>query len=91
VSPSLLIRAQDGTPLNADLNVNVIFHNRSGESVTAMLHFKLSEKFNFGYLYDWLTADIRKFSNGTHEFILNYRVRIHGIHKDVLCPQPFTR
>jgi type IX secretion system PorP/SprF family membrane protein len=97
-NPSLLIRAQEGTPLNADINVNVIFHNlistgvsyRTGESFTTLLNFKLSEKFNFGYSYDWITSDIRKFSNGTHEFMLNYRVRIRGIHKDVYCPQPFT-
>jgi type IX secretion system PorP/SprF family membrane protein len=99
VSPSLLIRAQEGTPLNADINVNVIFYDlistglsyRTGESITTLLNFKLSEKFNFGYSYDWVTADIRKFSNGTHEFMLNYRVRIRGIHKNVLCPQPFNR
>ena len=99
IIPSLLIRAQEGTPLNADVNVNVIFHNlistglsyRIGESVTTMLHFKLSEKFNFGYSYDWITGDIRKYSNGTHEFMLNYRVRIRGIHKNVYCPQPFAR
>jgi type IX secretion system PorP/SprF family membrane protein len=99
VNPSLLIRAQEGTPLNADINVAVVFHNlistglsyRTGESFTTLLHFKLSEKFNFGYSYDWITADIRKFSNGTHEFMLNYRVRIQGIHRDVLCPQPFAR
>jgi type IX secretion system PorP/SprF family membrane protein len=98
VSPSLLIRAQEGTPLNADVNVNVIFHDlvstgvsyRTGESFTTMLHFKLSEKFNFGYSYDWITSEIRRFSNGTHEFMLNYRVRIQGIHRDVYCPQPFS-
>ena len=99
VNPSLLIRAQEGTPLNADINVAVVFHNlistglsyRTGESLTSLLHFKLSEKFNFGYSYDWITGDIRKFSNGTHEFMLNYRVRIQGIHRNVLCPQPFSR
>lgn len=98
VSPSFLIRAQEGTPLNADINLNVIFHDlisagvsyRTGESVTTLLNFKLSEKFNFGYSYDWITSDIRKFSNGTHEFMLNYRVRLRGIHRDVECPQYFS-
>lgn len=98
VNPSLLVRAQDGTPLSADINVNVVFHNlvgtgvsyRTGESFTTLLNFKLSEKFNFGYSYDWVTSDIRRYSNGTHEFMLNYRVRIRGIHKDVYCPQAFS-
>lgn len=98
ISPSFLIRAQEGTPLNADINLNVIFHNlisagvsyRTGESVTTLLNFKLSEKFNFGYSYDWVTSDIRQYSNGTHEFMLNYRVRLRGIHRDVECPQYFS-
>ena len=98
VNPSLLIRAQEGTPLSADVNVNVVFHNligagvsyRTGESFTTLLNFKLSEKFNFGYSYDWVTSDIRKYSNGTHEFMLNYRVRIRGVHKDIYCPQTFS-
>jgi len=98
VSPSLLIRAQEGTPLNADINLNVIFHDlisagvsyRTGESITTLLNFKLSEKFNFGYSYDWTTSEIRKYSNGSHEFMLNYRVRIRGIHRDVECPQYFS-
>lgn len=97
-SPSLLIRAQDGTPLNADVNMTLIFHDlistgvsyRTGESVITLLNFKLSEKFNFGYSYDWSVSKIRRFSNGTHEFMLNYRVRIRGLHKDVECPQYFS-
>lgn len=98
LSPSLLIRAQEGTPLNADINLNAIFNDlisagvsyRIGESITTLLNFKLSEKFNFGYSYDWTTSEIRRYSNGTHEFMLNYRVRIRGIHRDVECPQYFS-
>jgi type IX secretion system PorP/SprF family membrane protein len=98
LSPSFLIRAQEGTPLNADVNLQMIFHDlisagvsyRTEESFTTLLNFKLSEKFNFGYSYDWVTADIRRFSNGTHEFMLNYRVRLRGIHRDVECPAYFS-
>jgi type IX secretion system PorP/SprF family membrane protein len=70
IMPSLLIRAQEGTPLNADVECQrnlpqfgqhwcFLSHWRS---FTTMLHFKLSEKFNFGYSYDWITGDIRKYS-----------------------------
>ena len=84
--------------MNADINLNVIFHDlisagvsyRTGESFTTLLNFKLSEKFNFGYSYDWVTSDIRNYSMGTHEFMLNYRVRLRGIHRDVECPQYFS-
>ncbi|MEJ7646245.1 MAG: type IX secretion system membrane protein PorP/SprF [Chryseolinea sp.] len=98
LSPSFLIRAQEGTPLNADINLTLIVHDlvsagvsyRTEESVSTLLNFKLSEKFYFGYSYDWVTADIRRYSNGTHEFMLNYRVRLRGIHRNVACPSYFS-
>lgn len=98
LSPSVLIRAQEGSPLNADFNLNLILHDlvsagvsyRTEESISTLLNFKLSEKFNFGYSYDWLTSDIRRYANGTHEFMLNYRVRIRGIHRNVECPSYFS-
>jgi type IX secretion system PorP/SprF family membrane protein len=97
-SPSFLIRAQDGSPLGFDLNINVIFYDlisvgssyRSGDAVVAFVNFKLSEKLHFSYSYDMTTSDINRYSMGTHEFMLNYRVSFRGIHKDVECPYYFS-
>lgn len=96
-NPSVLIRAQDGTPLSADLNFNFVFYDqvsvgtsyRMGDAIMTFVNFKLSEKFHFGYSYDWTTSDIRRYSKGTHEVMLNYRVRIRGIHKNLECPGYF--
>lgn len=98
VSPSFLLRVQDGTPLNADFNLNVIFYDlisvgtsyRTGDGIVTFLNFKLSEKFHFAYSYDWTISDIRRFSRGSHEFMLNYRVRIPGLHRDLECPYYFS-
>jgi type IX secretion system PorP/SprF family membrane protein len=98
LSPSILVRAQEGTPLNADFNLNLILHDivsvggsyRTGDGIVTLLNFKLSEKFYFGYSYDWTTSDIHRFSKGTHEFMLNYRTRLRGIHRDVECPYYFS-
>jgi type IX secretion system PorP/SprF family membrane protein len=94
VSPSFLLRVQDGTPLSADINLNVIFYDqisighsyRTGDAIITFLSFKLSEKFHFVYSYDWTTSAIRNYSRGTHEFTLNFRTRIRNVHKDVECP-----
>lgn len=98
VSPSLLLRVQDGTPLSADINLNVIFYDlislgtsyRTGDAVVAFLNFKLSEKFHFAYSYDYTLSDINQYSRGTHEFMINYRTRLRRIHKDVECPYYFS-
>ncbi|HEY9046399.1 MAG TPA: type IX secretion system membrane protein PorP/SprF [Ohtaekwangia sp.] len=98
ISPSFLLRVQDGTPLSADINVNVIFQDlisignsyRTGDAIITFISFKLSEKFQFVYSYDWTTSSIGGYSKGTHEFMINYRTRIRRVHKDVECPYFFT-
>jgi type IX secretion system PorP/SprF family membrane protein len=94
VSPSFLLRVQEGTPLSADINLNVIFYDqisignsyRTGDAIVTFVSFKLSEKFHFVYSYDWTTSAIGSYSKGTHEFTINFRTRIRNVHKDVECP-----
>lgn len=95
MNPSILIRTQEGQPLSIDLNNAFIFYDvfstgvsyRSGDSFITFIDLKISERFHFGYSYDWTQSDLNRFSNGTHEFMLNYRTRIRGVHKDPKCPQ----
>lgn len=97
-NPSMLMRVQDGTPLSGDINLNLIFYDlislgtsyRTGDAVVTFINFKLSDKFRFTYSHDWTTSDIALYSRGTHEFTINYRTPIRGIHKDVECPYFFS-
>ena len=94
LQPSVLIRGQEGAPLNFDINASVVFYDllnvgvsyRNIDAVVSYIDFKLTESFHFSYSYDWTTSDIRNASNGTHEFMINYRVRLKRIHDDVICP-----
>jgi len=94
LNPSILIRAQEGQPLSMDLNLRVIIHNtvstgaswRSGDALIGFIDLKLSESFHFAYSFDMTSSSLNKFSNGSHEFLLNYRTRIRSIHKNVECP-----
>jgi type IX secretion system PorP/SprF family membrane protein len=95
IQPSVLIRGQEGAPLNFDINTSFIFYDllnvgvsyRNIDAVVSYIDFKLSESFHFSYSYDWTTSAIRTASHGTHEFMLNYRVRLRDIHDDVKCPK----
>lgn len=94
LNPSVLVRAQEGQPLSFDLNLGVIIHDvlstgaswRSSDAVMMFIDLKLSEKFHFAYSYDITNSDLRKFSNGSHEFMLNYRAKITTAHKELNCP-----
>lgn len=94
ISPSLLLRAQEGQPLNLDINNAFIFYDvfsvgvsyRNIEGIISFIDLKLSDKLHFGYSYDWTQSELNQFSNGTHEFMINYRSPIRKIHGNVECP-----
>lgn len=93
-NPSILIRTQEGQPLSMDLNAAVVFYDamsvgaswRSGDALISFVDFKLSEKFHFAYSYDWTSSQIKNFSNGSHEFMINYRAKVTHGHRSIPCP-----
>lgn len=95
INPSALIRTQEGQPVSFDLNNAFIFYDvfsigasyRLGDSFISFIDLKLSEKIHFGYSYDLTSSGIRGFSNGTHEFMINYRTIIRKLHGNPECPQ----
>lgn len=98
INPSILVRQQEGQPLSIDFNNAFIFYDvfsagvsyRTGDSFISFIDLKISEKLHFGYSYDWTQSNLNKFSNGTHEFMLNYRTRIRGVHKNPECPHYYS-
>ncbi len=96
--PSFLVRAQEGTPLSVDYTVNLVFDEvislgssfRSGDGAILFINYKLSEKFYIGYSYDYTVSDIQRFSNGSHEIMINYRTRLRKIHANLDCPQVYS-
>lgn len=94
INPSFLIRAQEGQPLSYDVNMAFIFYDvlslgvsyRNVDALMTFIDLKLSDHLHFGYSYDWTQSEINQFSNGTHEFMLNYRVPIRKLHGNIECP-----
>jgi type IX secretion system PorP/SprF family membrane protein len=92
--PSTLIRVQENAPLSFDLNNMIIFYDAVGfgvsyrlnDSVVPLFELQLNENFHVGYAYDITMSDIKLYSNGSHEIMLNYRIRIPKIHKGLECP-----
>jgi len=95
LNPSILVRSQEGQPLSMDLNLGVILYDavnvgvsyRSVDAFITFIDLKLSEKFHFAYSYDWTSSPLKRFSNGSHEFTLNYRMKVTQAHKNLECPQ----
>ena len=92
--PSTLIRLQETAPLSFDLNLVTVLYDvvglgasyRLDDSIVGMFELQINENFHVGYAYDFTTSDLRQYSNGTHEIMINYRVKIKRLHKGIECP-----
>ena len=97
VLPSLLMRAQEGAPLSFDITTVGLLYETVGLGVSYRLNdsfgwlfeLQVNENFHLGYAYDKTTSALRDYSSGTHELMINYRIRIPKIHKGLECPSYF--
>ena len=87
LKPNVLLKMADNAPVSYDLNANLLFHEiiwfgvsyRSMESVGLLTQLKITEELTFGYSFDLPVAGISTYSNGSHEIMLNYRIKIPSI------------
>ncbi len=94
IVPSTLIRLQDKAPISFDLTLITVLYDAVGigvsyrlnDSVIGLFELQLNENFHVGYAYDLTSSDIRQYSNGTHEIMLNYRIKITKFHQGLECP-----
>lgn len=92
--PSTLVRIQQEAPLSFDVNATFVLYKMVGlgvswrfkDAVVALFELQINDNFHVGYAYDMTTSELNQYSNGTHEIMLNYRIRINRIHKGLECP-----
>lgn len=94
IVPSALVRLQDKAPMSFDVTLITVLYDAVGigasyrlnDSVIGLFELQLNENFHVGYGYDFTASDIRTYSNGTHEIMLNYRFKITKFHQGLECP-----
>lgn len=94
VIPSALIRIQEQAPLSFDVNLLTVLYDvvglggsyRLDDSIVGLFELQLNSNFHVGYAYDYTTSDLRQYSNGSHEIMINYRIKVSRWHKGVECP-----
>jgi type IX secretion system PorP/SprF family membrane protein len=97
VKPEVMIRFQEGAPLGYDLNMKFILDQRiglgtfyrSGDALITTFEFQLNDNLRLGYAYEWTLSDLNQYSRGTHEFMVNYRIRIRGLNRPHYCATYF--
>jgi type IX secretion system PorP/SprF family membrane protein len=95
LKPSLLIKAVEGAPVQADINANVWLIDRiglgllyrTGDAFAGLFEFQVTPAFRFGYAYDLTTTRIGAYTAGTHELMLRYEFATNK--KKIITPRYF--
>lgn len=80
IKPSFLVKVQDGTKPQVDLNCNLLFLKkfwvgagyRSEDAIVAMLEWNITPEMRIGYAFDYTLSALAKYSNNSHEVMLGY-------------------
>jgi type IX secretion system PorP/SprF family membrane protein len=94
IMPSTLIRVQEKAPLSFDFNLTTVLYDvvglgvsyRLDDSVVGLFELQINENFHVGYANDFTTSALSKYSNSSHEIMVNYRIKIAKWHKGIECP-----
>lgn len=93
--PSILAKAVDGAPLQADLSANFLINDkftvgaayRWSAALSAMIGMQVTEGIFIGYSYDAETTKLAGYNSGSHEFFL--RFELSSRHDRVITPRFF--
>jgi type IX secretion system PorP/SprF family membrane protein len=80
IKPSVLVKYQGNSPLQVDLNCNVLFLQkfwvgagyRTGDALIAMLEWNVNKQLRVGYAFDYTLSTIQTYANNSHEIMLGY-------------------
>jgi len=94
LNPSFLLRVPERGPMGWDLNANLIIDKkvytgvswRSGDAIILLLQLVLNDNFRIGYGYDIITSALTRYSKGSHEIMINYRIPIVNHKNNPECP-----
>lgn len=81
--PNILVRWEEGGPFQYDLNANFLFAEvvwlgasyRMDDSVDGLIELVINNQLHIGYSYGYPITSLAATQVGTHEFVLNYRIK----------------
>lgn len=82
--PSTLIKYVEGAPVNVDVNASFLINKmfwlgasyRTGNGLTFIADFYLTDWFRLGYSYDLVMNRLKKYTQGTHEIVVGFDLNV---------------
>jgi len=95
LKPNILVRMVDQKIVEMNYNMNLLIHEilwvgvsyRPTSSVSGILELQLTNQLRLGYAYDATLGEFSRADSGSHEIMLNYRLRFTK--KKVVNPKYF--
>jgi len=95
LKPNLLVRLIDGQLVELNYNMNLLIHEilwvgvsyRPTSSIAGLIEIQITDQLRLGYAYDATLSELRRADSGSHEILLNYRLRFSK--KKVVNPSYF--
>lgn len=92
--PSFVIRPVFPAPLTFDINAKLRYKDlawigvsyRRTDAVAVMIGMVFDNRFDINYSYDITTNPLRRYSAGSHEIVLGYRLKIKN---RIICPSNY--
>lgn len=83
--PSMMTKYTPNAPLQVDVNASVLFSNyfwvgasfRTGNALTFLTEFKLTDRLRLGYSYDLYINELQPFNYGSHEIRLAFEFPLY--------------
>jgi len=81
--PSICIKVTTPAPMSFDINAKLRYKDflwvgvsyRNKDAVAAMAGVIINNRFDISYSYDYITSDINKYTGGSHEIVIGYRLK----------------
>jgi len=82
IEPSVILKRTSNLPLHADINIRGEYQKkfwagityRTYDAIALLLGYIHNEQLYFGYSYDFTTSALRRYSFGSHEIVIGYRI-----------------
>jgi type IX secretion system PorP/SprF family membrane protein len=80
LQPSMLLKYHKGASIQADLSLLAGINHigeaglsfRPGDAISVIVRGQVNDQLRIGYSYDYLTSQLARYGNGSHEISLNY-------------------
>jgi type IX secretion system PorP/SprF family membrane protein len=83
LKPNILLKFVEGGPFQYDINANLFIKNivwvgvsyRMQDSIDLLFEWNINDQLAFGYSFGYPTSALAAVQTGTHEIVINYRMK----------------